>query len=116
MKCLQCGHDVFTEFGDGGDINYFECDSCCMGYAPLVFKEIDRLQAIVDELETTADNVPVVRGMKVYQYDPCGYLQSYDVGRNSAMDDSSMPSPAYLVFNLCYSTREEAELAMEENQ
>ncbi len=74
--------------------------------------EIEQLRAIVGEMEKTADGVRVVRGMKVYSYDPVGYLQGYDVGGHSAMSDSSIPSPAYLLFSHnCYSTPEAAEAA-----
>lgn len=77
--------------------------------------EIEGQQAIVAKLDKTGDGVPVVRGMKVYQRTPAGDIGSYDVGTNSARDDSSCPSPAYLVFALCYSTREAAEAAAEES-
>lgn len=72
-----------------------------------------RLRAIVDKLPKTADGVPVVPGMKVYCQDPTGYIQGYDVGANSAMTDSSIPSPGYLQYNwFCYSTHEACEEAM----
>ena len=84
-----------------------KCPTC-------VYEECEQLRATVGEMEKTADGVLVVRGMKVYQFDPVGYLQSYDVGGHSAMDDSSMPSPAYLIFNhSCYSTPEVARAAAE---
>jgi len=77
-------------------------------------KKAESLQAVVDKLPKTADGVAVVPGMKVYQFDPTGYLQSYDVGTNQARDDSSHPSPAYLVFNhACYSTEAAARAAGE---
>ncbi len=73
-------------------------------------RELKRLQSIVDKLSKTADGVPVVLGIKVYQRDATGFVQGYDVGQNRARDDSSRPSEAYLVFNQnCYSTREAAE-------
>ncbi len=70
-------------------------------------------EAIVAKLPKTADGVPIVPGMKVYQTDPTGYVQGYDVGVNQAADDSSWPSPAYLTYSQCYSTREAAEAAAE---
>ena len=74
-----------------------------------LYEELERLRAIVANVDKTADRVPVVRGMKVYQRTPAGDIGSYDVGANSAMDDSSCPSSAYLVYCRCYSTREAAE-------
>ena len=77
-------------------------------------EEIERLRAIVEKLPQTADGMPVVPGMKVYQEDPSGCLQSYDVGGNSARTDDSIPTAAYLVFNhRCYSSLEAAEAARE---
>ncbi len=79
--------------------------------------EIESLQAEVDKFPKTADDVPVVPGMKVYRFDPAGYLQGYDVGTNKASDDSSLPSPVYLMFNHnCYSTEAAARAGAEKKQ
>ncbi len=59
MRCLECGHDVFVEFNDGLGQCYFECGKCCMGYGLLGFKELERLQAFVDEAPTTLDAIKV---------------------------------------------------------
>ena len=79
-------------------------------------KEIKRLlaervadKATIAKLPHTADGVAVVSGIKVYERDPTGYIQGYDVGTNMASDDSSCPSGAYLMYSHCYSTREAAE-------
>ena len=70
---------------------------------------IAELEAIVEKLPKTADGVPVAPGMKVYDKD----FQGYDVTGLRAMDDSSMPSDAYLSWPRVYSTLAAAEAAKE---
>ncbi len=84
---------------------------------PVLLAKVKSLQAEVDKFPKTADDVPVVPGMKVYRFDPAGYLQGYDVGTNKASDDSSLPSPVYLMFNHnCYSTEAAARAARKESE
>lgn len=76
-------------------------------------KQLVKLQAIVDKMPKTADGVLVEHAMKVYAYDPCGFLQSYNVQGMTLRDDSSRPLPASIPIGLCYSTPELAEAAKE---
>lgn len=90
------------------------CEWCKLSCAQVRMEE---LEAVVDEYPKTADGIRIVRGMKVYAFDPGGdYLQGYDVHGMSLYDDSSYPSRSYIPFVSCYSSREAAEQAREESQ
>ncbi len=109
MRCVQCGHDVFVEFGDGDGVHYFECDRCCMDYGPLGFKEIERLQAIIDKHPKTADGAPVKEGMDVFRVDKLGACRKYEIGSHKIFDD--LPSSMVDSVSDYYSTPGAAKAA-----
>ena len=101
-----------SEQTTGSDVVIFTCDKCnapvgttlCTDDGNIctvcLLARVKELEAVVETLPVTADGVPVVPGMKVYDKD----LQGYDVVGLSARDDSSMPSDAYLTWRLCFAT------------
>jgi hypothetical protein len=78
-----------------------------LSYGEVLLEEINRLRALEDQVPKTKDGVPVLCGMKVYCYDPTGYLQGHDVGL-IAYTDSSIPTLVNLFWGQCYSTQEAA--------
>ena len=87
--------------------------------------EVKRLQAIVDKLEKTEDDVPITQGMTLYAIGHeddrgvgTGEILTLSVGKNNTLA-SSMRNARMLTDNiLMYSTHEAAEAARdtEENQ
>ena len=80
-----------------------------------ISRKLVQLQAVVDKLPKTADGVLIEPSMKVYAFDPIGYLQGYDVQGMGMCDDSSSPSVAYIPWLRCYSTHEAAREAAKED-
>ena len=75
--------------------------------------EIERLRAIVDRLPTTADGVPIVPGMAIYQIDGSPAIVSgYDW--HGDWWEIELEHDRFLPADECYSTREAAEKAMNE--
>lgn len=80
-------------------------------------KMLREARDLLEKLPVTADGVRVTPRMgKVFEIDPTGYIQGFDVGHIIATDDSSYPSLRHLYYGGCYASLEAAEAALQEQQ
>ena len=109
QTCAECRRSfVGPDTGIGDNL----CDSCaqelhaeCRQALAELQEENDRLQAIVAKLPKTADGVPVVPGMEVWQDCFDGIKQRW--AASGIEDDRAMVTS--FVYAECYSTRKAAE-------
>ena len=89
------------------------CNRCIMAHEAA--DEIERLQAMIDRLPTTADHVPIVPGMTIYQSDGSPVIVSgYDW--HGDWWEIELEHDGFLPSDEVYSTREAAEKAKDNSR